>query len=286
MMKFKHIIPFFLLTICLSGISQVSLNRVTNSRQTLMPYNRIIQPAGMQIYFGDRTLENHALDVALSPDHKWLAVEERYSVVFISTVDKEIKYVLDMDIHADLQGGMNTYSGIIWHKGKNGKEVYWSTVGRDNRSYVVSATWDGSKAVFGRMFEYIAQAPSKVALPNEILIANEASKEYLYVVLNGNNQLIKQDLNTGDTIWKTDPGVAPYGIATASGKLYITNWAGRHPDKDDKNVAGVPWGLARVNNESAGGATREGSIAVIDMSTGKILKEVIVGLHPNEIISD
>ena len=286
MIQFKHIVLFFLLTICFTGNSQVAINRVKNSHQTLMPYNRIIQPAGMQISFGDRTLENHALDVALSPDHKWLAVEERYSVVFISTVDKEIKYVLDMDIHADLQGGMNTYSGIIWHKGKNGEEVYWSTVGRDNRSYVVSATWDGSKAVFGRMFEYIAQAPSKVALPNEILIANEASKEYLYVVLNGNNQLIKQDLNTGDTIWKTDPGVAPYGIATASGKLYITNWAGRHPDKDDKNVAGVPWGLARVNNESAGGATREGSIAVIDMSTGKILKEVIVGLHPNEIISD
>ncbi len=285
-MKVKHYITFFLITICLTGNSQVSINQVTNSRQTLMPYNRIIQPAGMQIFFGDRSLENHALDVALSPDRKWLAVEERYSIVFISTVDKEIKYVLDLDIHADLQGGMNTYSGIIWHKGNNGTEVYWSAIGKGDRSFVVSATWDGTKAAFGRMFEYKAQQPAKLALPNEILIEKEASKEYLYVVLNGNNKIIKQDFITGDTIWETDPGVAPYGIAMASGKLYVTNWAGRHPDADDKNVAGVPWGLARVNNITAGGATREGSIAVIDFTTGKILKEIVAGLHPNEIVTD
>ena len=37
---------------------------------------------------------------------------------------------------------------------------------------------------------------------------------------------------------------------------------------------------------TAGGATREGSVTVIDPSNGKILKEIVVGLHPNEIISD
>jgi YVTN family beta-propeller protein len=284
-MKSK-IIFFSLLTICYTGRSQVSLTQVTNSRQTVIPYNRIIQPAGMQIFFGDRTLENHALDVALSPDRKWLAVEERYSIVFISTLDKEIKYVLDLDIYGDLQGGMNTYSGIIWYNGSKGTEVYWSAIGKGNKSYVLSATWDGSKASFGRMIEYKAQPPARLALPNEILIEKEGSKEYLYVVLNGNNQIIKQDLVTGDTIWKADPGVAPYGIAKAAGKLYITNWAGRYPDEEDKNVAGIPWGLARVNNATAGGATREGSVAVIDRSTGKVLKEVVVGLHPNDIVSD
>jgi YVTN family beta-propeller protein len=286
MIHFRHFIPVVLLTFYFSGNSQVPINQVTNAHQTLLPYNRIIQPAGMQIFFGDRTLENHALDVALSPDQKWLAVEERYSIVFISTLDKGVQYVLDLDIFADLQGGMNTYSGIIWHKGYQGMEVYWSAIGRDNRSYVLSAAWDGTKATLGRMFEYKAESPARLALPNEILIDKEAMKEYLYVVLNGNNQIIKQDFKTGDTIWKTEPGVAPYGIAMASGKLYITNWAGRFPEADDKNVAGVPWGLARVDNKSAGGATREGSVAVIDIMTGDVIKEIMVGLHPNDIISD
>jgi YVTN family beta-propeller protein len=251
-----------------------------------MPYNRITQPAGLQIFFGDRSSENHSLDAALSPDNKWLAVEERYSLVFISTADKQVKFVFDNDTHSELLGGMNTYSGITWHKGNKGLEVYWSMVGNHNRSYVVSVTWDGKKAELGRMLEYKAQPPAKVALPNEILIKEESSKEFLYVVLNGNNKVIKQDFITGDTVWMADAGVAPYGLTMAAGKLYVTNWAGRIPEADDKDVAGVPWGLARVDNLTAGGATREGSVSVIDIASGKTIKEIIVGLHPNEIISD
>lgn len=284
-MKVKYLIFASLLTLCLSAQSQTLPIEVPATR-ILLPYNRIVQSAGMQIFFGDKASENHALDVSVSPARNWLAVEERYSIVFISTIDKRIKFVLYLNTHTDLLGGMNTYSGITWHKGKNGLEVYWSAVGKGNRSYVVSATWDGTKAVFGRMFEYKTQPPARMALPNEILIRKEGSKEFLYVVLNGNNKVIKQDFITGDTIWTADPGVAPYGLASSAGKIYVTNWAGRNPEKDDKNVAGIPWGLARVDNDNSGGATREGSVAVIDNATGKILKEIVVGLHPNDIISD
>ena len=254
-------------------------------RQVQLPYNRLIQPAGIQIVFGDASQENHALDAVLSPDGKWLAVEERYSIVFISTDDNKVKFVLRNNTQPDLRGGMNTYSGIIWHMAKAGPEVFWSVVGGNNMSYVASARWDGSKAQFGRLFKYHAELDADMALPNEILITKESRKEYLYVVLNGNNKLIKQELNSGDTVWIADPGVAPYGITMAAGKLYVTNWAGRHPLPGDKEVAGIPWGIARVNN-SAGGSTREGSVSVINPSNGKILKELVVGLHPNEIISD
>lgn len=258
---------------------------ITNQRQIQLPYNRMIQPAGIQIFFGDESLENHSLDAALSPDGKWLAVEERYSIVFISTSDNKVKYRLANNDHPDLREGMNTYSGIIWHTGIDSPEVFWSTIGRNDRSFVISASWNGIKAEFGRKFEYKATAEADMALPNEILITKELLKEYLYVVLNGNNMVIKQELQTGDTIWVADPGVAPYGLTMASGKLYVTNWAGRHPEADDKEVAGVPWGNARVDNK-AGGATREGSVAIIDPDNGKIIKELVVGLHPNEITND
>ena len=46
-------------------------------------------------------------------------------------------------------------------------------------------------------------------------------------------------------------------------------------------MAGVPWGLARVDKET--GATREGSVSVIDPATGKCITTIVTGLHPNEI---
>ena len=208
--------------------------------RVLLPYNRMIQPAGIQVFFGDESLENHSLDAALSPDGKWLAVEERYSIVFISTTDNKVKFIFANNNQPDLQGGMNTYSGIIWYSGNGTPEVYWSTIGQNKRSFVVSAKWNGIKAEFSRKFEYKAAPKTDMALPNEILISKESSKDYLYVVLNGNNKVIKQDLISGDTIWVADPGVAPYGLTLASGKLYVTNWAGRHPETGDKEVAGVP----------------------------------------------
>jgi YVTN family beta-propeller protein len=285
-MRIKY---FFVVIIILatSNSNSQSLNNtvLANPRQVQMPYNRIIQPAGFQLYFGNDSLENHSMDAALSPDGKWLAVEERYSIIFISTADNIVKFRLPNNAHSSLKGGMNTYSGIIWHSNNGSHEVFWSAIGKEKRSFVVSAKWNGQKAEFGRMFEYKAAPKTDMALPNEILITKESLKEYLYVVLNGNNKVIKQDLISGDTIWIADPGVAPYGLTMASAKLYVSNWAGRFPEADDKEVAGVPWGLARVDN-SKGGSTREGSVAVIDPSNGRVLKEVVVGLHPNEITAD
>ena len=287
MLNIKYTLLTLFVFLCWSSNAQdFSGNSFQNSRQKLLPYNRLIQPAGLQIFFGDEALENHSMDAALSPDGKWLAVMERYSIVFISTANNNVKYRLTNNSNPKLKGGMNTYSGIIWYSGHQIPEIWWSVIGINDRSFVASATWDGVSAKFSRMFEYKAAPKTDMALPNEILITKEGSKEYLYVVLNGNNKVIKQDFNTGDTIWITDPGVAPYGLTIASGKLYVTNWAGRHPETGDPDVAGVPWGLARVDNNKAGGATREGSVSVIEPATGKILKEVVTGLHPNEIISD
>lgn len=282
----KYIFLSVLIIISLCTEAQVPSNPFSpDAGRILLPYNRFIQPAGLQIPFGDASQENHALDAVLSPDGKWLAVEERYSIIFISTAENKPVFVLRNISQPDLRGGMNTYSGIIWHTTDTGLEVYWSIVGRNAKSFVASAKWDGTKAEFGRFFEYSAEMDSETALPNEILITREGRKEYLYVVLNGNNKVIKQNFSTGVIIWQTDPGVAPYGLTMAAGKLYVTNWAGRHPLPDDKDVAGVPWGSARVNNK-AGGSTREGSVTVINPSNGKIIKEIVVGLHPNEIISN
>ena len=254
-----------------------------NIMPALMPYNKWVDPAGEQLYFGDNGDENHALDCSLSPDGKWIAVEGRYSVVIIDPVTRTIVNRTLLRSPFVKESLMNTYSGISWRKTGNTYELFWSSVGKANKSYVVQAAWDGKKFTFVKSFLFEAVKPADTALPNELLVAEEEGVALLYVVLNGNNTVEKLDLNTGKTIWSVPAGVAPFGITRANGKLYISNWAGSFPDKEDPNVAGVPWGSAKVDPRT--GATREGTVSIFDPQTGKQLKQITVGLHPNDIIS-
>jgi len=116
-----------------------SLDLSGSSLPVLMPYNRIIDPAGEQIYFGSKDLENHALDCALSPDNKTLAIMGRYRVLFY---DVESRRLISEFIPANedgLWGAVNTYSGIKWYR-KGGKQyVLWSLVVQKTRSYVIMA---------------------------------------------------------------------------------------------------------------------------------------------------
>ncbi|MCK4993111.1 MAG: YncE family protein, partial [Bacteroidales bacterium] len=259
-----------------------SLDLGGSSLPVIMPYNRIIDPAGEQIYFGSPELENHALDCAISPDRKTLAIMGRYRVIFY---DMELRRLIHEIIPANedgFQGAMNTYSGILWYR-KGGKQyVLWSIVSQRYNSYVVMAEWNGQEAKITRQFQFLPKAPSTVALPNEIEIINDDSGDNLLVTLNGNNQVVKINLESGSIVWEANVGVAPYGLVAANGKLYVTNWGGSIPDESDIHVAGVPWGKAKVDPLT--GSIREGSVSVLDPATGEVLDEIIVGLHPNDIV--
>ena len=266
-----------------SNYEETTLSPTANSG-LLLPYNRKIEPVGQQIYFGNPVYENHALDVALSPDEKWLAVEGRYEVVIISPVTNKIVATLPLSDIIKNQAIMNTFSGICWTQEGDRYKLYWSAVGSSVNSYVFQGSWDGNALSGKELFKFEAVNSAKSALPNEVLVESEAGKQNLYVVLNGNNAVEKYDLGTLQKIWTTSVGVAPFGITMAKGKLYITNWAGSKPDSEDVNVAGVPWGSAKVDSKT--GATREGSVSVLDAKTGKVITEIVVGLHPNDVISN
>ncbi len=250
----------------------------------LLPYNRWIDPAGSQVYFGNPELENHALDVALSPDGKWVAVEGRYEVVILSVETGKLAAQLPMKEFTKDPGAMNTFSGIAWLQ-ENGAatSLFWGAVGSRQSSYVMEAAWDGKVLTFRDSCSFEAVAPSKSALPNEVLVRREEGKRILYVALNGNNTVLKMELDEKRVLWSTRVGVAPFGLAMANGKIYVTNWAGSVPDQGDADVAGVPWGSAKVDAKT--GAVREGTVSVLDPKSGLLRKELPVGLHPNDIIS-
>ena len=248
----------------------------------LMPYNRFIDPAGTIIRFGNEGLENHSLDCVMLPDGKVLAVEDRYGVAFIDV--KENKLLFHLDYSGEYSGLMSTYSGIKTFTDDKGVHVLWGAANPYQKaSVILNAVWDGAQASIQDSISFAAVAPAPLALPNDMAISNEEGERYLYVVLNGNNQLQKIRLSDKKRIWTTATGMAPFGIALAAGNAFVTNWAGPVPTDKTKETAGIPYGEAYVDHRT--GATSMGTVSVINLKTGAVEKEIEVGLHPNAIIS-
>ena len=248
----------------------------------LLPYNRWVDPVGTQLLFGNKEQENHALDVALSPDEKWLAIEGRYEVVVVSVATHKITSTFQLNDYFKGQIRMNTFSGICWRQEKGTTQLFWGAIGKEN-SVVVKATWDNGKFTDTDIIPFAKEAPAETSLVNEVLYLNEAGKPALYVVLNGNNKVVRLDPDTKKIDWTTPVGVAPFGITKANGLLYVTNWAGGQPASNDPLTAGVPWGSAKVNEIN--GAVREGSVSVLNPETGAVVTEIVVGQHPNDVVA-
>jgi len=248
----------------------------------LMPYNRFIDPAGTVIRFGNSAYENHSLDCVLLPDGKVLAVEDRYGVAFIDV--KNNKLLFHLDYTGTYSGSMSTYSGIKAFEDKNGVHIFWGAAKTSAKaSLILEAIWDGKKADITNSISFKALAPAPMALPNDIAINKEDGENYLYVVLNGNSQLLKLRLRDKKIIWETATGMAPFGLVLSSAKAYVTNWAGPVPTNDSKETAGIPYGKVYIDPKT--GATSSGTVSIIDLKTGKVQSEVEVGLHPNAIIA-
>jgi YVTN family beta-propeller protein len=262
------------------SFSQAQLH---NDNLTLMPYNRIIKSAGTVIRFGDPALENHALDITTIPATDLVAIEDRYGFALLNVktakLEQRISYA-DYPVYKNL---VSTYSGIKAFTSNGKTYIVWSASQRDSdKAFLMYAEFNGQiKNIEG--IQLNKKAPAANAIPNEITVTKENNETYLYVVLNGNNELSKIKWSDKSTVWTTATSVAPYGITTANGLLYVTNWAGKNVTDSSKQHAGVPWGSAYTDPVT--GATASGTVTIYNSRTGKLIKEIETGLHPAAIIS-
>ena len=249
-----------------------------------MPYNRMIQSAGKVVTYGNPDLENHALDLTVLPDKKSIAVEDRYGMAILDIKTEKIKTRFSFSDSTEYKDAMSTYSGITSFVFDHATYITWSAVNKNKeRSHIMIARWDGNSLKNISSIQLKAIAPAAFALPNQIIIRFEAGNPFLYVVLNGNNQLLKINFITRQTIWAAATGVAPFGLCIADNKAYVTNWAGPLVTDSTKEFAGTPWGSAYTNPITGG--VKQGSLSVIDINNGKVLNELSLGLHPNAVIS-
>lgn len=252
---------------------------VLHTAPVLMPYNRIIRSAGQVVRFGSPAVENHALDICRIEGTELVVVEDRYGIA-VMDVNGSIKDRFAYADRKELGNIVSTYSGIKSFKHQGKTWIVWSAAGGAN-ARLMFAEWTDKLTGIGTM-DIERKTPAKNAIPNEIHVAG-GEDPHLYIVLNGNDELMKLRWADKRVVWKTSTGVAPYGVTLASGKLYVTNWAGPKVNDNHVDRAGVPWGAAYT--APATGATARGNISVIDPATGKLIREIETGLHPNVIIS-
>jgi YVTN family beta-propeller protein len=260
------------------------------AKQLLTPYGQIVNPVGSLLKYGISDKEQLAMDCALSPDGKILAVKGKHWLVLVDT--KSRKVIKEALLPNDIRG---TYKGIVWSR--DGKHIYLTTSEDGESAGTVSTgklldaqiNSDGN-VTFKNLYAF---SPSKnnnePPIPNDIVLSKDG--RYLYIALNGVNKVVKFDIQNKSIVWQKKVGKFPYGIALANGKLYVTNWGGRIPGKND-NTAPVPEGQSsgaviteKVVADPKTGAAASGTVTVLDTDGNILDQEIDVGLHPNAIIA-
>lgn len=252
----------------------------------LMPFNRIIDPAGSVLRYGDGEKENHTLDIKPLTGTNWMAVEDRFGIALVDAAKQTVVARWEYTADKQYKSVVSTYSGIEVYKASNGNwQLFWSAAsGSSKQSYVMEAAWDGQKLSLTKSLAFKPEGESPLALPNEVLMLPQDGVNYLYVVLNGNNRLVKVNWDKQSVVWSKPTGVAPYGITYSGSHIYVSNWGGPQPDENTKQeTAGVPYGKAYTNPNT--GATSRGSVSVFDSGSGNKVTEIETGLHPSDMIT-
>ena len=154
----------------------------------------------------------------------------------------------------------------------DGSRIYLSNVNGDVKVFAV-----GQDQKVSPLFSIAlppANAPMrKTEIPAGIAVSRDGKK--IYVALNLSNQAAELDAATGKVLRIWDTGVAPYDVALAGKKIYVSNWGGRRPDAISVTGPAGRGTFVRVDERSI---ASEGSVTVIDLDTTN-QTEILTGRH-------
>jgi YVTN family beta-propeller protein len=247
------------------------------------PASQILTPAGQQVFLPDMRPQG----IVLSPDGRLLVTSGKTAeIVVLDPVSGDVlrRVALPHDpsslggedpvsthlLHPDTHGEL-AYTGLIFSP--DGRRIFLSNVGGSVKSFAV----DGTNIVPNR--SYLLPGSGVARRTNDIPsgLALSPDGRRLFVALNLSNRLLELDLESGAAIRLFDVGVAPYDVAVVGAKAYVSNWGGRRPGTNDL-TGPAGWGT-RVRVDPKRHIASEGSVSVIDLATGAVQQEILVGLH-------
>jgi YVTN family beta-propeller protein len=235
------------------------------------PVNQLVTPAGTLIELPG--IRPNAL--ALSPDDQRLVTAGlTHTLVVVDPATGKILQRVELPAD-DKIPTPEPAAGAVLQPDETAKLGFTGLVFSPDGSRIYLANVNGDLKVFsvGQDYEITplfslplppANAPGRKAeIPAGIAVSLDGKK--LYVALNLSNRLAELDAATGQVLRIWDVGVAPFDVALAGHKVYVSNWGGRRPDAD--SVTGPAGDGMRVRVDARSIAS-EGSVSVIDLSPG------------------
>ncbi|MGD9647492.1 MAG: alkaline phosphatase family protein [Pirellulales bacterium] len=248
------------------------------------PVNQRVTPLGRQVELPG--MRPQAL--ALSPDGKLLVTAGLTNeLVVVDPASGEIRQRVKLpadtltaaapakpgEASAIDEKGQLSYTGLIFSP--RGDRIYLSNVRGDVKVFRVD---DARVSPAFSIPLAAANAPRrKEEIPAGLALSADGAR--LYVCLNLSNRLAELDAASGKLLRAWDVGVAPYGVALAGDKAFVSNWGGDRPAADSTvGPAGVGT-VVRV--DPVRHIANHGSVSVIDLAANQVVASIRAGLHPS-----
>ncbi len=230
---------------------------------------QVIAPAGTSVTFPGRPT-----DLAVSPDGKTLAVKttgrstasaKNADIIFIDIASRKIRQMLE------LPSGDNNFCGIAW---SGDGQTLWTT---DATNCLRSASpGDDGKMQWKDAVALPGTSGTNPSAPGGLCL--DEARGRIYVTLSRNNTVAVVNRETNAVEKEIPVGIAPYTVLMLGDKLYVSNWGGRMPVEGDKTG---PTGGSQAVVAPETGIASSGTVSVIDLASGAVVKEIETGLHPS-----
>ncbi len=231
----------------------------------LRPQVLAISPKGHTVVTSGKTNELLVLDPA---DGKI-----RQRVVFPGdSADETIPEAPSDNVLKPDTEGQVSYTGLVFSP--DGQRIYLSNVNGSIKVFRVDE--NGFVTALRGIVLPPANAPRRRdEIPSGLAISPDGTR--LYVCGNLSNRLFEMDTKSGKILRTIDVGAVPYDVVLAHGKAFVSNWAGRRPGPGDtKGPAGRG---TEVRVDPVRYIASEGSVSIVDLTSGEVAQEILVGLH-------
>jgi len=217
--------------------------------QGVRPNALALSPDGRLLVTSGQTRELLALDPATG--------KIRQRVAFPPEAENQpVKSVSTLVLDASLKAKMS-FTGLAFSP--DGSRIYLSNVNGDIKVFRVDK--DQNVSPHFSLPLPPANAPGRTNdIPTGLAVSRDGKR--IYVALNVANRLVELDAVTGKVLRTWNVGVAPYDVALAGKKIYVSNWGGRRPDADSVTGPIGRNGIVRVDENSV---ASEGSVSVVDL---------------------